>query len=185
MALVSMLHANFDFTIAAVAVLIMTTFVALMFALDLIAGLDRVIVAVIYQPRPWSTLFPYTTLFRSSQTSRLLGRHGIQDREIGTEIVQGNLRATRKRSEEHTSELQSPVHLVCRLLLEKKNGSGQHAARELRLYDRRGGGPDHDHFRGSDVRAGFDRRPRSRHCCCNLPATTVVYTLSLHDALPI
>src|SRR6267154_2862036 len=61
--------------------------------------------------QPRSTLFPYTTLFRSitvppqlgsPRTSR--GRPDVDD-----------------RSEEHTSELQSPVHLVCRLLLEKKN----------------------------------------------------------------
>src|SRR6266581_4252828 len=58
---------------------------------------------------PRSTLFPYTTLFRSAGPK--LGRlHlGGQDREEEA-----------PRSEEHTSELQSPVHLVCRLLLEKK-----------------------------------------------------------------
>src|SRR5258708_29888197 len=62
---------------------------------------------------PRSTLFPYTTLFRSHRPqhrgqSPLCG-HG------GHEPGQG-----RPRSEEHTSELQSPDHLVCRLLLEKK-----------------------------------------------------------------
>src|SRR5690348_18417216 len=69
---------------------------------------------------PRSTLFPYTTLFRSD-----LHRH---IREIGRNLemiltdARGATRggAVRQRSEEHTSELQSPVHLVCRLLLEKK-----------------------------------------------------------------
>src|SRR6266487_6522918 len=57
---------------------------------------------------PRSTLFPYTTLFRSGGC-RPHGRRGGPVRGRG-----------RGRSEEHTSELQSPVHLVCRLLLEKK-----------------------------------------------------------------
>src|SRR5436305_12116598 len=63
---------------------------------------------------PRSTLFPYTTLFRSIH--RVL--HLFQD--VGT--VSGDLRARSRvdRSEEHTSELQSRPHLVCRLLLEKK-----------------------------------------------------------------
>src|SRR2546422_6033652 len=64
---------------------------------------------------PRSTLFPYTTLFRSPQ--------------IAVEVLQGGQRRIRRvgerrkragRSEEHTSELQSRLHLVCRLLLEKK-----------------------------------------------------------------
>src|SRR5690348_17875824 len=62
---------------------------------------------------PRSTLFPYTTLFRSAFLARqtdLLLACGKTGRWINI-----------KRSEEHTSELQSPVHLVCRLLLEKKN----------------------------------------------------------------
>src|SRR5690348_17959200 len=61
---------------------------------------------------PRSTLFPYTTLFRS--VHQLPDRHAADLRRL-----QGEGR-TRARSEEHTSELQSPVHLVCRLLLEKK-----------------------------------------------------------------
>src|SRR5271168_5477450 len=60
---------------------------------------------------PRSTLFPYTTLFRSSRRSRA-GRPGPDG--------WGHHRS-RARSEEHTSELQSPYDLVCRLLLEKKN----------------------------------------------------------------
>src|SRR2546429_4559615 len=72
---------------------------------------------------PRSTLFPYTTLFRSKKHScfrfSLLLRHaGLQSakcRKPATAAVR-----TLLRSEEHTSELQSRLHLVCRLLLEKK-----------------------------------------------------------------
>src|SRR2546429_5691458 len=62
---------------------------------------------------PRSTLFPYTTLFRSGrlrvlqQIAERAGAQGVEDRCV-------------IRSEEHTSELQSRLHLVCRLLLEKK-----------------------------------------------------------------
>src|SRR5437879_9859934 len=62
---------------------------------------------------PRSTLFPYTTLFRSVAC---LDTFEIQDREAADP---GDGRR-RRRSEEHTSELQSPMYLVCRLLLEKK-----------------------------------------------------------------
>src|SRR5690348_17642248 len=69
---------------------------------------------------PRSTLFPYTTLFRSggSEGARPAGEgHGRERRHPGAQHVE---RLGAFRSEEHTSELQSPVHLVCRLLLEKK-----------------------------------------------------------------
>src|SRR5690348_17786902 len=65
---------------------------------------------------PRSTLFPYTTLFRSPE-------HGALPplpRRAPLRDVDDGGRADERRSEEHTSELQSPVHLVCRLLLEKK-----------------------------------------------------------------
>src|SRR6266487_6193378 len=66
---------------------------------------------------PRSTLFPYTTLFRSSAR---VGRHCAAAQ--GTDRARaGQPPDAGGRSEEHTSELQSPVHLVCRLLLEKKN----------------------------------------------------------------
>src|SRR5690348_17496974 len=97
-------------------------------------------------PRP--TLFPYTTLFRSQHRPRKrFGQHFLHDQRViakilaaiapepGDTLVEvgpglgaitlpllercGGLTAI-ERSEEHTSELQSPVHLVCRLLLEKK-----------------------------------------------------------------
>src|SRR4051794_41495087 len=74
---------------------------------------------------PRSTLFPYTTLFRSMGTTavmavsageRALELSGVARGEVDMLI----------RSEEHTSELQSPVHLVCRLLLEKKKNKSTH-----------------------------------------------------------
>src|SRR5690348_17653608 len=99
-------------------------------------------------PPPRSTLFPYTTLFRSpraysqqtrraeSRTGRAESRRVDRSQRVQRELKQGsNVRRAdrfrsnertaqerrgRERSEEHTSELQSPVHLVCRLLLEKK-----------------------------------------------------------------
>src|SRR5437867_8109438 len=63
---------------------------------------------------PRSTLFPYTTLFRSS-------RCGISARSPTSGLPSASLPKNSGRSEEHTSELQSPYDLVCRLLLEKKN----------------------------------------------------------------
>src|SRR5690348_17711487 len=71
---------------------------------------------------PRYTLFPYTTLFRSRVAENLKAKFAQVRPDIvipiGTAAVQFVVR--RRRSEEHTSELQSPVHLVCRLLLEKK-----------------------------------------------------------------
>src|SRR5438552_14679769 len=83
-------------------------------------------------PRPpTSTLFPYTTLFRSLPLSLELALAATAVSVI-IAIPFGMIAAVRQRSEEHTSELQSPDHLVCRLLLEKKN---QRAIRsELRLH---------------------------------------------------
>src|SRR5258708_20197036 len=71
---------------------------------------------------PRSTLFPYTTLFRSRD---LLQYHFYESRRFSSRqpdlLVHGLAKVrARHRSEEHTSELQSPDHLVCRLLLEKK-----------------------------------------------------------------
>src|SRR2546426_8230026 len=73
---------------------------------------------------PRSTLFPYTTLFRSNRPSRW---PTASDENFSTQKYSGG-RTERKnslrafRSEEHTSELQSPCNLVCRLLLAKKRG---------------------------------------------------------------
>src|SRR5690348_17380596 len=95
---------------------------------------------LVLRRQPRSTLFPYTTLFRSSPAmtpARLLRPTHSSSKAHGcpllplpklsgcwlpcTSSMPPNLpRVLRCRSEEHTSELQSPVHLVCRLLLEKK-----------------------------------------------------------------
>src|SRR5258708_14016793 len=82
---------------------------------------------------PRSTLFPYTTLFRSGEFKDLTGAFVVNGyiappNELALSLVlrimdpAGKLKALSapSRSEEHTSELQSPDHLVCRLLLEKK-----------------------------------------------------------------
>src|SRR5690348_18210928 len=69
------------------------------------------------QRPPRSTLFPYTTLFRSLHHAGEFRLGGVVGLPGGAFAAVADL----ARSEEHTSELQSPVHLVCRLLLEKKN----------------------------------------------------------------
>src|SRR5438876_4655983 len=99
------------------------------------------------RPPPRSTLFPYTTLFRSPLSF-------VAVVEVKPSIELGEYKGVEvqhaaKRSEEHTSELQSPVHLVCRLLLEKKN----------RRLARRGsagcrGGARHAALAASDMAAG-------------------------------
>src|SRR2546426_5757470 len=68
---------------------------------------------------PRSTLFPYTTLFRSALISRRGSAYFVSVPE-GAKKITVNEEAVQGRSEEHTSELQSPCNLVCRLLLEKK-----------------------------------------------------------------
>src|SRR2546422_4055840 len=78
---------------------------------------------------PRSTLFPYTTLFRSSTpTSRLLSENTVSAghwcsrwNRAAMDFADRKSKHRCWRSEEHTSELQSRLHLVCRLLLEKKN----------------------------------------------------------------
>src|SRR2546430_6197446 len=85
---------------------------------------------------PRSTLFPYTTLFRSRPVARRPeGRRQFSEAFVPTgdhrECPRRPLRRRGCRSEEHTSELQSQSNLVCRLLLEKKKQS-EHA-RELQL----------------------------------------------------
>src|SRR3989449_8414377 len=80
---------------------------------------------------PRSTLFPYTTLFRSGASLHLRSRippGGTHEAEFrsrgrppgGGSLSPGQRGQLERRSEEHTSELQSRLHLVCRLLLEKK-----------------------------------------------------------------
>src|SRR5438105_7570442 len=89
---------------------------------------------------PRSTLFPYTTLFRSRrELIKLspLGRGIVAVRGPGRLVCVVGLIAPHKRSEEHTSELQSRVDLVCRLLLEKKKELMNNSDFELHvLYDK-------------------------------------------------
>src|SRR5437762_14074072 len=73
---------------------------------------------VIRRP-PRSTLFPYTTLFRS----RVRRRDRVLARRVRSGRADDRRPRSDGRSEEHTSELQSPMYLVCRLLLEKKKTS--------------------------------------------------------------
>src|SRR6266487_4310313 len=125
---------------------------------------------------PRSTLFPYTTLFRSTNTSTLHHRKYPPSQEL----------ACVSRSEEHTSELQSPVHLVCRLLLEKKKytviDSAYRIKQRFNIAILVGRTPE---------RMIHHERPRISQTLMpyifffNDTATTEIYTLSLHDALPI
>src|SRR5207244_13159099 len=82
-----------------------------------LVSLSSPIFSFLLRPPPISTLFPYTTLFRSQWhcCSRTPSDPTLSRR---SKAVRRS--STRARSEEHTSELQSPDHLVCRLLLEKK-----------------------------------------------------------------
>src|SRR6266571_1359882 len=133
---------------------------------------------------PRSTLFPYTTLFRSA---------GRPARCRGSRCGGTGSPGSPSRSEEHTSELQSHVNLVCRLLLEKKK---MRAGEE---HDRGG------NLAGASEPAGAAGvyaevripSPVSRYSIAdcypsnwlffffNDTGTTEIYTLSLHDALPI
>src|SRR5256712_3683440 len=90
---------------------------------------------------PRSTLFPYTTLFRSQIAGEVLNMSAESVR-----VVHSDTDVT--RSEEHTSELQSRSDLVCRLLLEKKKLMIQLTFHDMRLADDR------------DVSGGQLRRPR-------------------------
>src|SRR2546426_1977456 len=91
---------------------------------------------------PRSTLFPYTTLFRSIDDGPDLGvlagaqhvagirKDTTRQHRAGRHVdlsIQGGCPSRVGRSEEHTSELQSPCNLVCRLLLEKKNNTRRNA----------------------------------------------------------
>src|SRR2546429_683059 len=128
---------------------------------------------------PRSTLFPYTTLFRSSVAAafRSAGKRSPQMGAGRSKVATSQaskISATKSdpnwsaaygklplRSEEHTSELQSRLHLVCRLLLEKKNQTSYTYIYTHSLV------------------------PVSSFFFFNDTATTEIYTLSLHDALPI
>src|SRR6267378_1407148 len=132
---------------------------------------------------PRSTLFPYTTLFRSAGVGTL-----------GRVTCPGYCtRPRRYRSEEHTSELQSRRDLVCRLLLEKKKKSRHRydSANKAKESNRQ----ETFNLQGDDLRflvlQGLQGSVRLRYASGHLffffndTATTEIYTLSLHDALPI
>src|SRR5215471_986633 len=124
---------------------------------------------------PRSTLFPYTTLFRSP-TRGTAGRPSC-----------ATFRRCCRRSEEHTSELQSRRDLVCRLLLEKKKRakrrSGALASTTCSPLTSHGSCPSP--IRVSPLPARSAPSPSPFFFFFNDTATTEIYTLSLHDALPI
>src|ERR1039457_3416997 len=132
---------------------------------------------------PRSTLFPYTTLFRSVFVT------GSQ----ASTLSFAGLSLWEYRSEEHTSELQSPCNLVCRLLLEKKNTSivsTLETASPLaqgapwRAWPaRRLSSDDSARIGVSALETGW--LSKFQFFFFNDTATTEIYTLSLHDALPI
>src|SRR5438094_580576 len=133
-------------------------------------------------PPPPSTLFPYTTLFRS-QSLRLLLEHAPDMRQsaaLAAPVSTGDTEAASAalRSEEHTSELQSPYDLVCRLLLEKKK---EVCDLQKALVNRRADDkiPDGLILVKHDPVATLGRRLMRED------APAAIYTLSLHDALPI
>src|SRR5438034_1190874 len=139
---------------------------------------------------PRSTLFPYTTLFRSDGSSSVVCSaragpgHPATTRGCSTRCS-STCRAisSTRRSEEHTSELQSHSDLVCRLLLEKKK-----KARHLSLKE------DRTHTIQTAVQCLVLSSALVSFLYLLVPlllvffddtATTQIYTLSLHDALPI
>src|SRR5476649_2064893 len=118
---------------------------------------------------PRSTLFPYTTLFRSRPTAQ---------RHPSACSARTSSSTARRRSEEHTSELQSHSDLVCRLLLEKKKSTGVWRVLLASIV--------------LSVQFHFLLLGHNCAVLClsvffffNDTATTEIYTLSLHDALPI
>src|SRR3712207_3155886 len=134
---------------------------------------------------PRSTLFPYTTLFRSRGDLIAAVQEAPEPvREVSVTVCQLHERPLRvedrvllrhgtRRSEEHTSELQSRQYLVCRLLLEKKNR--QRTPPRPRPASLASIELDCRHTRYTSFITFF----------FNDTATTEIYTLSLHDALPI
>src|ERR1022692_3598385 len=113
---------------------------------------------------PRSTLFPYTTLFRSH---RIFSSHQIHKQSLKPKSKKKAM-----RSEEYTSELQSPCNLVCRLLLEKTTTTSTVA--ENAIPPAAASTPPAE----TDV-------THVAFFFFNDTATTEIYTLSLHDALPI
>src|SRR6266705_3116303 len=129
--------------------------------------LDLLFFFLMIRRPPRSTLFPYTTLFRSRRGRPATAAARTRPRSGTT---------ARSRSEEHTSELQSPYDLVCRLLLEKKKKAG--AGCPARVIVER--------ICTAWMSPSLQFRLMGRSVFFfNDTATTEIYTLSLHDALPI
>src|SRR5215204_5911849 len=124
---------------------------------------------------PRSTLFPYTTLFRAQRR-----RPGLRAGDLWSARVRLPV-----RSEEHTSELQSHSDLVCRLLLEKKKIRAVPPENPFSANLRRR--RDRPLLRLQHARRGAYHLDEGAHelFFVNDTATTEIYTLSLHDALPI
>src|SRR5476651_2248123 len=120
---------------------------------------------------PRSTLFPYTTLFRSHRVGMATGKHAQRHPTRPVEL------GGAARSEEHTSELQSRQYLVCRLLLVKKN---TRTILDVSVQQS-------EQLRRQQVqpKPRIPAKPAPQHFVFNDTATTEIYTLSLHDALPI
>src|SRR5688500_20291667 len=90
--------------------------------LALHVDIARFFLFLLLRPPPRSTLFPYTTLFRSTKAAEAFAQKvgSTVDALEKVPTAKGEYLRGVRRSEEHTSELQSPCNLVCRLLLEKK-----------------------------------------------------------------
>src|SRR4029077_7901331 len=134
---------------------------------------------------PRSTLFPYTTLFRSSS--------GISRPTATPAMVRSRRRHLTIRSEEHTSELQSHLNIVCRLLLEKKKNSrvpGGIPRHIAHLRVRLAAAPrQHKLYRRAGVTCtlhlSLELNSIFFFFFFNDPATTEIYPLPLHDAFPL
>src|ERR1039457_7250037 len=124
---------------------------------------------------PRSTLFPYTTLFRSQRRPPLFGAR------VSRRLAGAHRRLELPRSEEHTSELQSPCNLVCRLLLVERDRKIGSALDGRRVHYQ-------NTFAATDDTEAGHHSPAASIAIVyffNDTATTEIYTLSLHDALPI
>src|SRR5205823_14791494 len=119
-----------------------------LFSLSIPRSLSLPFFFLIIRPPPTSTLFPYTTLFRSTARAEIRGRAArgnilppipatdasrFPARNVHRRNRSGLGR--RARSEEHTSELQSLAYLVCRLLLEKKKKKKSYINKQMRISE--------------------------------------------------
>src|SRR5437764_447108 len=178
------------------------SFCHFLFSLVLLYSLLFLFFFLMIRRPPRSTLFPYTTLFRS-HTHTIAGMAVSAMKSGLLPLAQTGLH----RSEEHTSELQSPMYLVCRLLLEKKKKKKkQYKNKKINITNNN---------MTTNIQTNEEIYLSSPECCClqlllctlfvlpflvfvsslvlitfsffffNDTATTEIYTLSLHDALPI